>query len=43
MAPDGRSIGVGRSAYGSAEATALIGRHDVRPIVHYDYLCTEGS
>ena len=43
VAPDGRRIGVGRSAYGSAEATALIGRHDVRPIVHYDYLCTEGS
>ena len=43
VAPDGRRIGVGRSAYGSAEATELIGRHDVRPIVHYDYLCTEGS
>ena len=37
-APDGRKIGVGRSAYSRDEATALIGKHDVKPIVHYDYL-----
>ena len=38
VAPDGKRIGVGRSAYSSGEATALIGKHDIKPIVHYDYL-----
>lgn len=38
---DGCSIGVGRSNYAAAEARTLIGRHDVRPIVHYDYLYME--
>lgn len=38
---DGSSIGVGRSNYAAAEARTLIGRHDVRPIVHYDYLYME--
>ena len=38
VAPDGKRIGVGRSSYGSVEATALIGKHDIKPIVHYDYL-----
>lgn len=33
-----RSIGVGRAAYSSAEAAGYIGRHDCRPLVHYDYL-----
>ncbi len=37
----GNSIGVGRSNYAAAEARTLIGRHDVRPIVHYDYLYME--
>ena len=41
LAPDGRKIGVGRSAYCCAEAAALVGKHDVKPIVHYDYLYTE--
>lgn len=35
---DGRPIGIGRSAYDSDEARRLIGRHDVKPIIHYDYL-----
>ncbi len=38
---DGSSIGVGRSNYAASEARTLIGRHDVRPIVHYDYLYME--
>jgi len=38
IAPDGRKIGLGRSAYSNTEATALVGKHDVKPIVHYDYL-----
>lgn len=39
--PDGRRIAVGRSSYASDEARACIGRHGVKPIIHYDYLCTE--
>lgn len=34
----GRSLGMGRAAYDAAEAQRLIGQHDVKPIVHYDYL-----
>lgn len=37
----GRTIGIGRSAYSSDEARQLIGRHDVKPIIHYDYLYME--
>lgn len=37
----GHHIAVGRSAYGSADARRLIGAHDVKPLVHYDYLCME--
>jgi glutamate 5-kinase len=37
----GKAIGVGRVAYGSDEARAGIGVHDMKPIVHYDYLYLE--
>lgn len=37
----GQIIGVGRSSYASEEAQRLIGCHDVKPIVHYDYLYIE--
>ena len=37
----GSTIGVGRSSYGSDEARRLMGAHDVKPLVHYDYLCLE--
>ncbi|NPD91135.1 glutamate 5-kinase [Xylanibacter muris] len=37
----GDTIGVGRSSYSSDEAVRLIGAHDVKPIVHYDYLYIE--
>lgn len=37
----GNAVGMGRSNYGSDEARMLIGKHDVRPIVHYDYLYME--
>lgn len=40
-APDGRIIGIGRSAYSAGEARHRIGQRDCRPIVHYDYLCLE--
>lgn len=36
-----RQIGVGRSAYDSVEAMAVMGQHGQRPLVHYDYLCLE--
>ena len=36
--PDGKVIGVGRTAYSSADAREVCGRHDCRPIIHYDYL-----
>lgn len=37
----GQPIGVGRTAYDSAEAQQVIGKHDQRPLVHYDYLYLE--
>ncbi|MBQ7422079.1 MAG: glutamate 5-kinase [Prevotella sp.] len=37
----GKSVGIGRSSYSSEEAEKLIGAHDVKPIVHYDYLYME--
>lgn len=37
----GRTVGVGRTAYGSDEARRLTGAHDMKPLVHYDYLCLE--
>lgn len=34
----GTVIGIGRASYSSDEARGVIGRHDCRPLVHYDYL-----
>ncbi len=34
----GTPLGMGRSGYGCTEALRLIGQHDVKPIIHYDYL-----
>ena len=34
----GMRIAVGRSSYNSEDAIAMIGMHDKKPIVHYDYL-----
>jgi glutamate 5-kinase len=39
--PQGTKIAVGRSAYDSATARELIGQHDQKPIIHYDYLYME--
>ena len=39
----GKMIAIGRSSYGSATARKLIGAHDKKPIVHYDYLYMEGK
>lgn len=38
---DGCVLGVGRVAYSSDDARKVIGRHDCRPMVHYDYLYIE--
>lgn len=37
----GRQIGVGCAGYDSRKAAALIGRHDNKPLIHYDYLCLD--
>lgn len=39
----GRTIAFGRSGYDSAEAQRLVGKHDMKPIVHYDYLYIENE
>ena len=41
LADDGTFLGIGRVAYGSGEAKDFMGRHDCKPIVHYDYLYLE--
>ncbi len=38
---DRNVLGVGRIAYSSEEANQLIGCHDCRPMIHYDYLYIE--
>jgi glutamate 5-kinase len=37
----GQTIAVGRSGYSSDEARKLIGVHDIKPLIHYDYLYME--
>lgn len=37
----GCTIGVGRTSYSADEARQAMGRHDMRPIIHYDYLYIE--
>lgn len=39
--PEGNTIGVGRSSYSADEARKLVGKHDVKPLIHYDYLFIE--
>ena len=36
--PSGELFAVGRSSYSAAQAREVIGQHDCRPLVHYDYL-----
>ncbi|MDR1004880.1 MAG: glutamate 5-kinase [Prevotellaceae bacterium] len=38
---NGRQIGVGKTAYGSAQIRTLVGRRGGRAVVHYDYLYLE--
>lgn len=37
----GKQIGVGCTAYNSREATQLMGKKDIKPLVHYDFLYIE--
>lgn len=39
--PDNKKVAIGRSGYSSTEAQELLGKHDVKPMVHYDYLYLE--
>ncbi|MDO4159126.1 MAG: glutamate 5-kinase [Prevotellaceae bacterium] len=38
---NGDRVGVGRAGFGSVEAQRNIGKHDLKPLVHYDYLYME--
>ncbi len=38
---DGATFAVGRSGYSAKEARSHMGKHDLKPLVHYDYLCIE--
>ena len=39
--PQGQRLGIGRSAYSASEARAAVGKHDMKPAIHYDYLCLD--
>ena len=39
--PNGETIALGRSSYSAGEARKVIGMHEVKPIIHYDYLYME--
>ncbi len=39
----GNEIGLGRTAYDSNAARRLIGKHDVKPVIHYDYMVVNGQ
>ena len=39
--PRGETIALGRSSYSADEARKVIGMHDVKPLIHYDYLYME--
>ena len=41
ITPDNKQIGVGKSSYSSKQVAELMGKHDQKPVVHYDYLYIE--
>ena len=41
VSPEGKVIGIGKSNYSADEARTAIGQHDVKPLIHYDYLYIE--
>lgn len=38
VSPEGKTIAVGRSGYDKKKAESLIGQHDKKPLIHYNYL-----
>ena len=38
LGPEGDLFAVGRSSYSAVQAQEVIGQHDCKPLVHYDYL-----
>ena len=41
IGPDGHSVGVGKANCASEQARMDMGKHDKKPVVHYDYLYIE--
>ena len=41
IAPNGEAFAVGRTSYDSTEARAAMGKKDMKPIIHYNYLCID--
>jgi len=41
VSEDGLVIGIGKSSYEADDAREAIGKHEVKPLVHYDYLYIE--
>ena len=41
IAPGNKQIGVGKSSYSAKQIAELMGKHDQKPVVHYDYLYIE--
>jgi len=41
MDHNGKQIGVGKASFDSSEAREMVGKHGLKPIVHYDYLYIE--
>ena len=39
--PSGKTIAIGRSGYSADDASKSIGAHDIKPLIHYDYLYME--
>lgn len=39
--PSGKTIAIGRSGYSADDARKSIGAHDIKPLIHYDYLYME--
>lgn len=39
--PKGETIALGRSGYSATDARKVMGQHDVKPMIHYDYLYME--
>lgn len=38
LSTDGTMLGCGQARYNHADASKLIGQHDQKPVIHYDYL-----